>query len=316
MHIETNEGYTGLGKWVSGINLPKQRGNAQVVSTKNRVYLLGGKDEGIISSVISAPIQENGTIGEWVSEIDLPEARTFGHAIIIKGRLYLMGGYNGFNSLSSVISSPIDENGTLGNWRNEKDLPETIDSGQIIIIKNRVYLLGGWREGRGTLSTTLSAPIESDGCIGSWVKENDLPEVRCGSAIAFTGDRLYLLGGYDGFKSLTSTSSASINEDGSMGTWRNEKDLPSPRGFGQSFLVDGRIYLLGGYDDGSLSSVVSAIINKDGTLEPWAIEPDLPEVRTDGSSVATSDRVYIIGGWIGHEYTPSVISAPLLSSNE
>ena len=77
------------------------------------MYLLGGHTGGAaVSTVYTAPINEDGTLGTWTTATSLPVALHASQAIVTNSRVYLLGG----DAVSTVYTAPI-----LGGYNNYLD---------------------------------------------------------------------------------------------------------------------------------------------------------------------------------------------------
>ena len=185
-----------LGAWTTGTSLPDTVGFSQAIVTKNRVYLLGGVvNSSYSSTVYTAPINLDGTLGAWTTPTSLPDILIFSQAIVTKNRVYLLGGYSNSSASSTVYTAPINLDGTLGAWTTGTSLPDTVGYSQVIVTKNRVYLLGGYVNSSYS-STVYTAPINLDGTLGAWTTSTPLPGTVIYSQAIVTKQRVYLLGGY------------------------------------------------------------------------------------------------------------------------
>lgn len=186
-----------LGTWATDTSLPGgNRSWAQAVVTKDRVYLIGGYTGTIyLDTVLTAPINQDGTIGTWATTTSLPGTLAYSQAIVTDSRVYLLGGnYNGSYS-SVVLTAPINEDGTLGTWATGTNLPGTLGSSQAIVTNDAVYLLGGYYQG-SYKSTVLTAPINTNGTLGTWTTGTSLPGTMGKSQAIVTSSKIYMLGGY------------------------------------------------------------------------------------------------------------------------
>ena len=249
-----------LGTWSTGTSLPDILSYSQAIVTKNRVYLLGGATSDInsaaISTVYTAPINVDGTIGAWTTGTALPGTLSASQAIITKNRVYLLGGWNGTAYVSTVYTAPINVDGTLGTWSTGTSLPDAVGYSQAIVTKNRVYLLGGAKNGGVYSSTVYTATINSDGFIGIWNTETALPGIRSVSHSIVTKNRVYLLGGWNGTAHVSTVYTAPINVDGTLGTWAAGTSLPAILAYSQVIVTKNRVYLLGGYNGTTYLSTV------------------------------------------------------------
>ena len=87
-------------------------------------------------------------------------------------------------------------------WTTGTSLPDTVAHSQAIVTSSKVYLLGGTINGSYS-STVYTAPINSDGTLGTWTTGTSLPDTVAYSQAIVTSSRVYLLGGYNGSYSST-----------------------------------------------------------------------------------------------------------------
>ena len=291
-----------LGAWTTATSLPGPLGQSQAIVTSSRVYLLGGFIGGsYVSTVYTAPINEDGTLGAWTTDTNsLPGTSSGSQAVVTSNRVYLLGG----NS-SRVYTAPINEDGTLGTWTTGTSLPGVSSGSQAVVTSNRVYLLGG------NSSRVYTAPINGDGTLGTWTTDTSLPVALSNFQAIVTSNRVYLLGGGNNSGYVSTVYTAPINGDGTLGAWTTASSLPSTLGLSQAIVTSNRVYLLGGLIGGSyVSTVYTAPINEDGTLGAWTTDTNsLPGDLSLSQAIVTSNRVYLLGGRVGSSYVSTVYTA-------
>jgi len=256
--------------------------------------------------------EQTNNITGWSSSAALQENTSNAQAIVTKNRVYLLGGYSSTSGyLAGIQSAPINADGTLGAWINDGGLPTTLSEAQAIVTKNRVYILGGYNI-NGPRSATYTAPINSDGTLGTWTSGTNLAHSLSGSQAIVTKDRVYLIGGAVNGSYSSVVSTAPINADGTIGTWTATTSLPQSVAFSQAVVTKSRVYLLGGIVNNTYSSTVyTAPINSDGTLGTWTQDSNsLPVMSVFSQAVVTKNRVYLIGG-DNSSMTSAVYTAPI-----
>ena len=187
-----------LGTWTTASPLPKPLAYSQTIVTKSRVYLLGGRNANgkVTNAVLTTPINPDGTLGTWTTAPSLPNNLQSSQAVVTKNRVYLLGGYNHTGITNAILTAPINLDGTLGTWTTVSPLPNTLCDSQVIVTKNRVYLLGGTDDG-GPTNAVLTSPINLDGTLGTWTTAPSLPNALYSSQVIVTKSRVYLLGGHN-----------------------------------------------------------------------------------------------------------------------
>jgi len=192
-----------LGVWTTGTSLPGVLMASSAIVTRNRVFLLGGWVTNMITTsvVFTAPINSDGTLGVWTTSTVLPVALGNTQAIVTRNRVFLLGGWiSGVGAISTVYTTTINADGTLGAWTTGTSLPGGLTHSQTIVTQNRVFLLGG-----SETNIVYTAPINSDGTLGVWSTGASLPGVLGVSQAIVTSSRVFLLGGWVSANISTST---------------------------------------------------------------------------------------------------------------
>lgn len=283
-----------LGSWTTTSSLSQAVNQSQAIVTKNRVYLIGGFGS---ATVQTASINADGTLGTWTTTTSLPATVYNSHAIVTKNRVYLLGGYVNSSVSSTVYTAPINADGTLGAWTTGTPLPGTVAEARTAVTKGRVYLLGG-NNGFGLSSTVYTAPINSDGTLGSWTTAASLPQSISNHQVVVTNNKVYLIGGFIAGGSTSSVYTSPVNADGTLGTWSSASPMTLALARSAVIITSSRIYVLGGYDGGALYNVVYAPFSGglndytpyyDGSIQPGVTTTfNLPDFTTQD----TAKKVY------------------------
>ncbi len=127
-----------------------------------------------------------------------------------------------------------------------------------------------------------------------------LANSRSSHASLVIGGYLYVLGGVSGNGSLNSVERALINADGSLGRFVAVPGvtLAIPRQGHTAVRIRDRLYVIGGFGNGSLASIEYATIAQDGSLGPFTMLSDvgLMTARRNHSSAVIGSYLYVIGG--------------------
>ena len=300
-----------LSTWTINAPLPVTISHSQAIVTNNRVYLLGGYINGV-DSVYTTIINPDGTLGAWVTDTPLPNNIKMSQAIVTNNRVYLIGGNFYKSGASIVYTATINPDGTLGAWVIDTPLPVVISHSQAVVTSNRVYLLGGHIN--NTQSNAIyTAPINTDGTLGTWVADiSIIPNAIYNSQAIVTNNRVYLIGGFNKTVYFSTVYTAPINPDGTLGGWVVDTPLPETIAISQAIVTNNRVYLLGGRINNILSSTIyTAPINADGTLGTWVTDISLPIALNWSQAIVTNNRVYLLGGITTDLYgLNTVYSAP------
>ena len=224
--------------------------------TTDHVYTLGGNTAASgtssgrnsnVATVYSNTINDgtNGTTAgtlaatSWSTETNaLPAARgfsagalanSFNSQVTGSGVVYVLGGLdaNG-TATSTVYYASLSSTGAVGAWATTTALPQVRYAFGATVFRGHLYVAGG-NDGTDTPTATVySAPINSDGTLGTW--STTLPSLQAPVAhhqLVTTGGVLYVLGGtstavVDPISATQSSGSVSdvyynsINPDGTL----------------------------------------------------------------------------------------------------
>jgi len=286
-----------------------------------RVYVAGGfSDSGSITGsgylnnvYYCAAMNPDGTLGSWQAASAMPDILGLGlHASVsYNGRLYVLGGNNFAGQRNVVYFASPAADGTLPGWQQTVSMPQRVYAHAAAVHGGRIYVSGGVARGAGTTQLVYSAPVNADGTLSAWRYETSLPLPLFGHRSFARGGRLFVLGGfsapglYSAGGAPASTLSravyaAPINEDGTLGAWAQQPQLPGELAFYGMVATDKSVYLLGGFDGGVTNAVYFAPVTADGSLGSWQALQALPQNLLSLAAVSTAEYLYSIGGGLSY----------------
>lgn len=92
-----------------------------------------------------------------------------------------------------------------------------------------------------------------------------------------------------------------VGEVGITITWTEGADAPLARFEGQSVVVGGKLYVFGGYTDGSVIPKTFEADVYDPATDTWELLPDMPRPMTHAGTVADDTNIYFAGGVVGSD---------------
>jgi len=316
-HMINNSENKDITEWIKVGDLPEPLSNSQAIITKNKVYLLGGHTGySLVNTVYTANIDNDGNIGEWTKANSLPGPLYNPQAVVANNRVYLLNGHIRCAGGDVVFTAHIDKDGNIGGWSKSDTLPEPLFQSQAFVIRDRIYLLGGYRVDNFS-NKVYTALVNKDGTLGRWEESNPLPGPLSNSQLVVTKNRVYLMGGNTDCINVASTVyTADIESDGSIGKWTISDPLPKALSSFQTVVTSNKVYLLGGYEyngkkdvGGILDTVYMADVNEDGSLGKWITGSPLPEPLFASQAVITKNYIYLLGGYGLEEYSTSIYRA-------
>ncbi len=240
--------------------------------TTARVYVIGGNNgTANVSSVISAPMDQNAAIvGSFINTSPLPAPRAFAATAVATASnapvpigtdfIYVIGGQqtatDAPGGTSTVFVGAVNPATGEVTWTSTSALPEVRVGASAAVSNGWLYVTGGLDPSGNTIGRTASAPIQTNGTLGTFTSSTStLPTpVAFHRSFAF-GGFLYVIGGDTGPQTnpftVTATSATANTwfapiRQGTVGTWQSTGGLIKPRekfvlfdAFGQVLVYEG-----------------------------------------------------------------------------
>jgi hypothetical protein len=308
----TNANTFSSGRWTHGS-----------VAYNNYLYVLGGEDGSVsMGDVQYAPIGADGTVGSWTTTTALPTSTgklRYLAPVVYKGHLYILGGNNGTGTVNEVWYAALNSDGTVGTWTQTSSFTNARSNLAAVVYNNTVYILGG-NSGSTYYNDVQYAPINPNGSLGTWQSTSSFTTARGMEAAKVYNNKLYILGGYDGTNGLSSVQFASINSDGTLGSWTTAASLPGSLYRHDAYAMNGTICVVGGvYGSGSTfgggtatNRTYCASIQSTGHLDKWhAMGALFTNARQGLATVYYNGFVFLTGGRAGGTYYNDVQTAAI-----
>jgi len=274
----------------STYDMPANRSNFSLVAYNGYLYAMGGNDENGTGSanrkntIYVAKLGANGEPRLWSPTSSDPSTWTYWHtnsntlpsvrinagAVAYNNKMYFVGGLDSSGTVSTVSVANILPTGQLGTWSSSTALtsggPGAIYGMNLLVYNDRLYVVGGNATLGGTpIDDVYYIKINSDGTLASsWTQTSSFTTGRInmgGTNAAVWGGYLYIVGGCSVVNAsgicttvVGDTQIASINTDGSIGTFSTVSGLTESRmGFGMLAWRD-NLYVVGGCTSQDASS--------------------------------------------------------------
>jgi len=165
----------------------------------------------------------------------------------------------------------------------------------VAVVNGKIYAIGGSTEsGYSTLiSGIVDTNEEYDPLTDTWTFKESMPTPRARFAIAVYQNKIYCIGGTTSHSKETGYVYTGANEvyDPATDTWETKSSMPTARNTLQASVVNGEIYLIGGYPNSTLNEVY------DPATDSWTTRKSMPSAVSVYSSAVIDDKIYIIGGY-------------------
>src|SRR5581483_3112595 len=234
--------------WTTSANaLPGARARATAVAYNGYIYEIAGCSASCTGSAVLQTtvyyslIGAAGAPGAWsTSAHPLGNATQWANSFVYNGYIYEMGGCYSSCPDTGIFYSQIQSTGDVGAWStNGTSLPLATDAEATVAYDGYVFVLGVGGSALGGATQVNSAPINTNGSIGTWSGNlSALPHATQNQTAAAFNGYIWMVGGY--------TTSATTEVDyvlictgqnngvqgcgstaGTLGTWSAATVLPA-----------------------------------------------------------------------------------------
>ena len=251
----------------------------------------------------------------WKDTTPMNSPRAGTAAVTANGHIYVIGGFTGEKFMKSVEYAKINDDGSLGPWKEGPPLNEERSFADAAFYNGSIYIVGG---GKGYFGKTLLRSVERakvlpDGSLSPWVTEkNEMNMKRRCSKVAVLGNTIYSLGGFGG-DLLNTVEHAEINDDGTTDEWLEEGEkLTVMRYISGVKKIGDVVYVVGGHhatEGVGITEVEWSKVADETGFQPWKETAPLKVNRYGLALAAHNKNLYALGGITGAEYLDSVETA-------
>lgn len=236
-----------VGSWSATTGLPIGLADMSSLTYAGRIYLFGGRtsDANPVNTVYMSSINNDGTLGSWNTTTALPSNRAESAIAARSGYVYLLGGTDGSSVLNTVISAPVNGNGSVGSWSAATSFDGARRGAVAVTSENYIYIIGGANDSTH-LKDVQYAQMGSGGSIGSWSNTTDLTYARSATTASLVNGFLSIYGGRDAGSNFATVDYAEVRSDGTLSQWSSGPRFSNSRYGHQTATYDGRVYLTGG----------------------------------------------------------------------
>jgi N-acetylneuraminic acid mutarotase len=175
------------------------------------------------------------------------------------------------------------------------------------VVNGKIYAIGGVAGSSSSYSSveTYSTVEEYDPATDTWTAKSEMPTTRGSHSANVVDGKIYIIGGTRGAAFSSDRIQTVEVYDPATDTWTQKGDMPRGIGAGYSSVVDGKIYVIGGYGG------AQRVDEYDPATDTWTMKSDMPTRRHALSTSTLDGKIYAIGG-----YVPGVAGDPGVATVE
>lgn len=296
----TGENEYGKGTWISKSPLPTPRLQMATVALDGKIYVIGGLSselEPLATVDVYDPI-----LDVWQSVEPMPAPKGIVAAVALNGKIYVVGDDN-----KTFCYDP-----ETNTWEEKAEIPVpgVPERGQryygdvaAAAVNGKIYV--AWSTG------TITSPGDTflycyDPETDMWTEKAKRPVFRGIESFAVLDGKLYAIGGREPGHSPSEITAIDVY-DPETNTWivNAIPEMPTRRTHIGPLtpVINGRIYVIGGWDGYSALSTVEVY---DPVTNTWSTETHMPTARYELGVAVINNRIYAIGGGSGPYFGSTV----------
>ena len=232
-----------------------QRGRFRIGSTvvREKIYTFGGTEDNF--QAVPLVDEYDPKTDTWTPKADMPTPRMATLTAVVGGKIYVIGGADSFFFPSGAVEvyDPVSD-----TWEQKADMPNPRWGAGVFAAKGKIYICGGAVDNTHQKYTDLTE--EYDPKTDTWTPKAKMPLAYYDMAVSFVNSgKAYAIGGRtfkgnerDGIQVQGWILHWTVFEyDLEKNRWSRLKDqMPTGRGTLATVVVDGKIYAIGGHNNG------------------------------------------------------------------
>lgn len=241
--------------WRRRADMPTPREYPKVAVVDGIIYVFGGssgKDNKIENLKFPVRVEAyNPKTNRWIQKKDMPVSRiNFGLGMVV-GKVYLIGGATGFGGGHKQRMDRVDVyNPSTDRWGTAPNMPTRRDPGDVAVVNNRLYVMGGAGWPPAGAGPPLKVIEEYDPISRQWRQKPDMLDLILRFSAVVVRDEIYLIGGFHPLIHPREYLATVDVYHPRTEAWDTIPELPSPLSPIDAAVVNGKIYVFGGYGEG------------------------------------------------------------------
>jgi N-acetylneuraminic acid mutarotase len=214
-----------------------------------------------------------------------------------------------------IIGNPVSGTSVQENtWVEKASMHVARANLGLAVVDGIIYAIGGDEgadEGNASPGDTLTQHVVNDTeaydpNLNRWTPKADMPTSRALFGTAVYQKRIYCIGGYYGASIFigpetwnwkTEYYNSAKNEvfDCATNSWLTKAPMPTPCGKAAINIVNGKIYVIGGFTVENLGTTNNLNQVYDPQTDEWTIKSSAPLPIASSASAVVDNKIYVLG---------------------
>ncbi|MCJ7794027.1 hypothetical protein MUP42_03745 [Candidatus Bathyarchaeota archaeon] len=209
-----------------------------------------------------------------------------------------------------IIVTEATSAASANSWTEKASMHVARSDLGVAVVEDKIYAIGGdARKGTWPYSGSLVGTNEEyNPATDTWTMKASMPTPRSEFAIVAYQNKIYCMGGITAINDNGKTITDIIEVyDPATDMWTNKTSMPTARWGLQANVVNGKIYLIGGYiaENVSYSDAITTLNEVyDPTTDSWTSAAPMPIAGHDFETAVLDNKIHFIDGYSMESRTP------------
>ena len=307
--------------WTQKANMPTLRSGFTTCVINGKIFAIGGYVDGLGDLSLATVEMYDPKTDTWERKADMPTARTDAATSVVDGKIYAIGG-----TVLSRFEVDVLINGEVkriprweaediptvemydpatDTWMQKADMP-TPRNTKTCVIDGKIYAIGG--TSNKVKSFRLDTVEVYDPATDTWAKANKMNHARAGAAVSVVDGKIYVMGGI-GLPMILNHPGHFLSSievyDPKRNNWREIGDMPNAKSNHTASVINGKIYVLGGYfrNQGQQAKSFKTVEIYHPRTGRWTQKPDMPDAQVGHKAEVIQGNIYIFND-VAHNDVP------------
>ena len=297
-------------QWTRKKDMPTARSEFSTSVVDGKIFAIGGQvrleqDEfgDLTLSKVEMYDPETDT---WERRMDMPTPRSAVSTSVVDGKIFVIGGaqlkkikgYRGWGIEAKKLPTVEMYDPTTDAWTQKADIPTVRSYLSTSVMDGKIYAIGGMSS--STEQERLETVEVYDPATDTWAKTESINHARSCAAISVVNGEMYAMGGrgWSGIQSEPDPYLSSVEVFNlKTNQWQEITEMPTPRTSHTASIVDGKVYVIGGYvQEGKEYKNLATIEIYEPATDRWTQAPDMLIGRSGHTTEVIDGQIYIFGG--------------------
>ena len=195
---------------------------------------------------------------------------------------------------------------STAQWTQKADMPTARYYFSTSVVDGKIFAIGGETQmEKGEFGARALSKVEMyDPKTDTWDLRADMPTPRSAAATSVVDGKIYAIGGeqsekikrYKGHVNKIKVLPTVEMYDPATDTWTQKADMPTPRSYLSTSVMDGKIYAIGGMLITNKQYRLETVEVYDPATDRWAKVRDMNHPRSCAAIGVVNGEIYAMGG--------------------